>query len=81
MTIKIGSRRAVSSLMAAEAKKHGIIKPRLLSTLFAPAILSKVFEKYYLLKCLGKKKFLPLEHSSPSLGLELEKKLSCDWMD
>ena len=56
MTIKIGSRRAVSSLMAAEAKKHGIIKPRLLSTLFAPAILSKVFEKYYLLKCLSKKK-------------------------
>ena len=47
MTIKIGSRRAVSSLMAAEAKKHGIIKPRLLSTLFAPAILLKVFEKYH----------------------------------
>ena len=47
MTIKIGSGRAVSSLMAAEAKKHGIIKPRLLSTLFAPAILLKVFEKYH----------------------------------
>ena len=78
MTIKIGSGRAVSSLMAAEAKKHGIIKPRLLSTLFAPAILSKVFEKYYLLKCPSKKK---LVYSSPSLGLELEKKLSCDWMD
>ena len=47
MTIKIGSGRAVSSLMAAEAKKHGIIKPRLLSTLFAPAIFLKVFEKYH----------------------------------